>query len=218
MTLGLYQSPVKTVGDVSALSLHHVGHAAPTECCGLSGSAYVEVLMTLTSDRDTIELFRWSLGLRAKMLVRALQEGSAIVMKVISTNTAKPLRKAIGCAPRGERANWRLTIQDGTQSILPLAWSLERGALESAEAIVQVLLTFRADRDRYHHGMDASFKRRPETVQTWSTDALTVLPKMLDGRIWRSRTAGNTSSTCLLMSMANSPKRLPGLQKRMINL
>ena len=93
------------VGDVFTSGLHHVGYAIPTEFCGLFGSAYVEVLMTLTSDRDTIESFRWSLGLMAKMLVRALQEGSTIVMKVISTNTAKHLRKAIGGAPRGERAN-----------------------------------------------------------------------------------------------------------------
>merc|ERR1712070_128064 len=108
--------------------------------------------------------------------------------KAMGTNSAKSLRKAISCAPRGERADWMLTIQVGTQSISPLAWSIESGALESAMAIICDLLTFRADRDRYYYGMDALFKRHPEIVQTLSTDAPTVLPKLLDGLIWRSRT------------------------------
>merc|ERR1719379_2997739 len=147
--------------------------------------------MTVTTDMDCIESFRWSLGLIAKMLVRTIQEGSTIVMKAINTNNAKSLRKAISCAPRGERADWMLTIQVGTQSISPLAWSIESGALESAEAIINDLLTFRADRDRYYYGMDALFKRHPEIVQTLTNDAPTVLPKLLSGLIWRSRTTEN---------------------------
>ena len=58
MTLELYQSPVKMVGDVSASGLHHVSYAIPTGFFGPFGSAYVEVLMTLTSDMGTMESFR----------------------------------------------------------------------------------------------------------------------------------------------------------------
>merc|ERR1719181_2241560 len=152
--------------------------------------------MTVTSDLDCIESFRWSLGLISKMLVRTIQEGSTIVMKAINSNSSKQLRKAISCAPRGERNDWMLTIQVGTQSISPLAWSIESGALESAEAIILDLLAFRADRDRYYYGMDALFKRHPEIVQALTNDAPTVLPKMLEGLIWRSRTTESGMRRC----------------------
>merc|ERR1719379_1903209 len=137
--------------------------------------------MTVTTDLDCVESFRWSLGLIAKMLVRTIQEGSTIVMKAINTNSAKQLRKAISCAPRGERNDWMLTIQVGTQSISPLAWSIESGALESAQAIIQDLLTFRADRDRYYYGMDALFKRHPNIIQILCDQAIDLVPKLLDG-------------------------------------
>merc|ERR1719267_224817 len=149
MTLELYQNPVKMVDDVSALGLRHVGYAIPTEFFGPFVSACVEVVMTVTTDLDCIESFRWSLGLIAKMLVRTITEGSTIVMKAINTNNAKALKKAISCAPRGERAGWMLKVVVGTQSISPLAWSIESGALEAASTIIVDLLTFRADRDRY---------------------------------------------------------------------
>merc|ERR1719506_390743 len=191
MTLEMYQNPVKMVDDISALGLRHVGYAIPTEFFGPFVSACVEVVMTVTTDLDCVESFRWSLGLISKMLVRTIQEGSTIVMKAINTNNAKSLRKAISCAPRGERNDWMLTIQVGTQSISPLAWSIESGALESAQSIILDLLTFRADRYRYYYGMDALFKRHPEIVQTLTNDAPTVLPKLLDGLIWRSRTTEN---------------------------
>jgi len=196
MTLEIYQNPVKMVDDVSALGLRHVGYAIPTEFFGPFVSACVEVIQSATTDVDCVESFRWSLGLIAKMLVRTIQEGSTIVMKAINSNNAKALRKAIGCAPRGERADWQLMIQVGTQNISPLAWSIESGALESAQAIVVDLLTFRADRDRYYYGMDALFQRHPEIVKTLASDAPTVLPKLLDGLIWRSRTTENGMRRC----------------------
>merc|ERR1719456_1151199 len=127
MTLELYQSPVKMVDDVSALGLRHVGYAIPTEFFGPFVSACVEVVMTVTTDMTCVEAFRWSLGLIAKTLVRTIQEGSTIVMKAINSNSAKLLRKAISCAPRGERSDWMLMIQVGTQNISPLAWSIESG-------------------------------------------------------------------------------------------
>merc|ERR1719326_252676 len=39
--------------------------------------------------------------------------------------------------------------------------------------------------------MDALFARHPEIVQTLVNDAPTVLPILLDGLIWRSRTTEN---------------------------
>merc|ERR1719240_1203385 len=114
--------------------------------------------MSRTTCETTVESFRWSLALTGKMLVRTITEGSTIVMKAINANSQKMLKKAIGCAPRGERAAWMLLVQVGTQSISPLAWSVEAGNFEAATAIIQDLLTFRADRDRYYYGVDEMFK------------------------------------------------------------
>merc|ERR1719379_1663870 len=187
MTLELYQNPVKMVDDISALGLRHVGYAIPTELFGPFVSACVEVLMTRTSDETTVESFRWSLGLTSKMLVRTITEGSTIVMKAINQNSQKLLKKAIGCAPRGERAAWMLIVQVGTQSISPLAWSVEAGNFEAATAIIRDLLTFRADRDRYYYGVDELFKRHPDIIQILCDQAIDLVPKLLDGLIWRSR-------------------------------
>merc|ERR1719502_1708124 len=165
MTLELYQNPVKMVDDVSALGLRHVGYAIPTELFGPFVSASVEVLMTRTSDETTVESFRWSLGLISKMLVRTITEGSTIVMKAINANSQKLLKKAISCAPRGIRCQWMLLVQVGTQSISPLAWSVESGNFEAALAIIRDLLTFRADRDRYYYGVDELFKRHPDIIK-----------------------------------------------------
>jgi len=196
MTLEMYQKPVEMVDEISAVGLRHVGYGIPTEFLGPYVTSQVEVMQSSTKNIDCIDAFRWSLGLIGKMLVRTIQEGSTIVMKAINANNAKALRKAIGCAPRGERADWQLMIQVGTQDISPLAWSIESGALEAAEAIIIDLLTFRADRDRYYYGMDSLFKRHPEIVKTLSTDAPSVLPKLLDGLIWRSRTIENGMRRC----------------------
>merc|ERR1719158_1478316 len=188
MTLELYQNPIKMVDDISALGLRHVGYAIPTELFGPFVSACVEVLMTRTSDETIVESFRWSLGLTAKMLVRTITEGSTIVMKAINANSARMLNKAIGCAPRGERAAWMLVVQVGTQSISPLAWSVEAGNLEAAQAIIRDLLTFRADRDRYYYGIDELFKRHADIIRILCDQAIDLVPKLLDGMIWRSRT------------------------------
>jgi len=87
--------------------------------------------------------------------------------------------------------SWVLIVQVGTQSISPLAWSVESGALEAATAIITDLLTFRADRDRYYYGMDDLFKRHPDIIQNLANNAPILLPKLLDGLIWRSRTSDN---------------------------
>jgi uncharacterized membrane protein YgcG len=125
------------------------------------------------------------------MLVRTITEGSTIVMKAINSNSVKQLKSAISNASRGERSQWLLLVQVGTQDISPLAWSVESGALESALAILQDLLAIRADRDRYYYGMDDLFKRHPDIIQNLSLNAPSLVPKLLDGLIWRSRTTEN---------------------------
>jgi len=191
MTLEMYQAPVKMVDDISALGLRHVGYGIPTELFGPFVTACVEVLMTRTSDETTVESFRWSLGLIAKMLVRTINEGCTIVMKAINNNSQKLMRKAVSCAPRGERADWMLIVQVGTRSISPLAWSLESGNLEAAIAIIKDLLTFRADRDRYYYGVHDLFKRHPDIIKMLCDYAPPLLPILLDGLIWRSRLSEN---------------------------
>jgi len=191
MTLELYQNPVKMVDDVSALGLRHVGYAIPTELFGPFVTACVEVFMTRTSDETTIEAIRWSLGLISKMLVRTITEGSTIVMKAINANSQKLMKKAISCAPRGERAQWMLLIQVGTQNISPLAWSIESGNTEAAAGIIKDLLTFRADRDRYYYGEEELFKRHHNIIQMLCDNAPALVPTLLDGLIWRSRLTEN---------------------------
>ncbi len=127
--------------------------------------------MSACDDSDTIESFRWSISLIAKMLTRTITEGSTIVMKAINANNVKQLKKAIGCAPRGQRANWMLLVQVGTQNISPLSWAIESGALDAAGVVIDDLLTIRADRDRYYYGMDDLFKRHPDIIQTLINNA-----------------------------------------------
>merc|ERR1719265_425812 len=97
------------------------------------------------------------------------------------------IKKAVSCAPRGERASWALLVQVGTQSISPLAWSIESGALQAAEAIINDLLVFRADRDRYYYGMDDLFGRHPDINKVLCENAPALMPTLLDGLVWRSR-------------------------------
>merc|ERR1740121_1797671 len=53
------------------------------------------------------------------------------------------------------------------------------------------LLTFRADRERYYYGMDILFERHPDIIKRLCSDAPALLPVLLDGLIWRSRTTEN---------------------------
>jgi len=111
MVIDIYRDPVRMVGDISALGLRHVGYAIPREYMPLFSSACVEVVQGLTKDQVCIDGLQWSIGLIAKSLVRTFMEGS----------TRKSMNKAIGVAPRGERAGWMLLITIGTQSISTLA-------------------------------------------------------------------------------------------------
>merc|ERR1719436_543069 len=147
MTLDMYIDPKKMVEDISALGLRHVGYGIPTDLFGPFVTGCVQVVRMLTDNDAAEEAFRWSLNLISRMLTRVINEGSTIVMKAINVNSAKMLKKAVGCAPRGKRSLWMLNIQVGTQSISPLMWAMETGSLEAAKAIIMDLLTIRADRD-----------------------------------------------------------------------
>jgi len=191
MTLEIYKEPKKMVEDISALGLRHVGYGIPTELFSPFVTACCIVVRGLTDDDVAEEAFRWSLNLISRVLTRVITEGSTIVMKAINQNSEKQLRRAVSCAPRGKRALWMLNVQVGTQSISPLLWAIETGSLEAAKAIIQDLLTIRADRDRYYYGMDVLFERHPDIIRRLCTDAPAMLPVLLDGLIWRSRLASN---------------------------
>lgn len=191
MVSELYQNPIKMVDDISALGLRHVGYGIPTELFGPFVTACIEVVGTYTANETAVQAFRWSLGLIAKMLVRTITEGSTIVMKAVDANSAKQLKKAISCAPRGERAKWLLVVQVGTQSISPLGWAIENGCLEAARAIIEDLLTIRADRESYYYGVDDLFMQHPDIIKVLSESAPSLLPVLLDHLIWRCRTAVN---------------------------
>ena len=119
--------------------------------------------------------------------MRTLVEGSTVVMQAINTNIEKNLRRAISVAPRGKRAMELLKITVGTQSISPLYWAIESGSLICAQAMLEDLLTIRADRDNYYYGADALFTRHPEIIKKLASSAPSLLECLLAGLIWRSR-------------------------------
>ncbi|CAE7832533.1 unnamed protein product, partial [Symbiodinium microadriaticum] len=187
MTVEIFRSPRQMVVDISALGLRHVGYEVPTELFAPFVSAAVDVVRGMTTDDVAEAAFRWSLTLVSKILVRTVLEGSTIVMRAINTNQEKALRKAIAVAPRGRRATELLEIRVGTQSISPLFWAIESGSLNCGKAMIQDLLTIRADRDNYYYGCDDLFNRHPNIIQKLCAEAPTMLQPLLDGLVWRSR-------------------------------
>ena len=59
---------------------------------------------------------------------------------------------------------------------------------EAALAIIEDLFTIRVDRDKHYCGADALFQRHPDIIKALLSEALLLLPKLLDGLIWRCRT------------------------------
>ena len=102
-------------------------------------------------------------------------------MKVINTNSAKTVKRAISFAPRGERAKWALLVVVGTQDISPLNWAIESGALKATSAKISDLLTIRADRDRYYYGIDEIFRRHHDILKKLRENAPALIPKLLGG-------------------------------------
>ena len=190
-TQEIFKDPKSVMTDLSALGLRHVGYGIPTELFGPFVSSAIEKIRELTNVAEQEEAFRWSLGLISRVLCRTITEGSTLVMRAINANCAKLVRKAVSNAPRGQRAEWMLRVQVGTQSISPLLWSIQSGSLEAAQAILLDLLTIRADRDHYYYAMDTLFNRHPDIVRRICQDGPELLPTLFDGLIWRSRQAVN---------------------------
>lgn len=191
MTLEIYRQPVQMADTISALGLRHVGYGIPTRFFGPWASTWIGVLSDITEDQTVVEAMRWSMGLITKSLVRTILEGSTIVMKAINVNSQSAMKKAIACAPRGERCKWMLKVQVGTQSISPLAWAIDSGALAAASTMLKDILTIRADRDNYYFGVDEMFTRHPDLIKKLIDNAPALLPELLSGLIWRSRLTSN---------------------------
>jgi hemoglobin-like flavoprotein/uncharacterized membrane protein YgcG len=191
MTVKVYNDPVALVDEASGVGLRHVGYGVSTDLFVPYISCACDVAAAATPDAVAVESYSWSLGLIGRTVTRTILEGSTLVMKAINVNTKRSINLAVAQAPRGERAKWQLRIQVGTQSISPLMWAIDSGALESAYAILIDLSTFRADRDKYYYGVDDLFGRHPEIVHTLCTNAPTLLNVFFDGMIWRSRVIVN---------------------------
>eukprot|EP00913_Durusdinium_trenchii_P011878 g11156.t1 len=151
--------------------------------------AAVESMHRHVSDNVALEAFSWSLNVIAQMLVHTVTEGCTIVMKAINNNSTSQLQSAVNAAPRGERFNWVLIVKVGTQDISPLRWAIESGSLHAAKAIIEDLLTIRADRERYYYGVDHLFTRHPDIMQIICSEAPSLLETFLEGLVWRSRLA-----------------------------
>uniref|UniRef100_A0A7S4V433 Globin family profile domain-containing protein n=1 Tax=Alexandrium monilatum TaxID=311494 RepID=A0A7S4V433_9DINO len=191
MTYEILHDPERAVDDITAVGLRHVGYGIPIDMIGPFVTSYCQVVSLHTLDEMAREGFGWALGLIARILTRVITEGSTIVMKAINNNSAKQLRKAVSCAPRGWRASWMLSVQTGKQSISPLMLAIKSSALDAARAMIVDLLTIRADRDRYYYGMDTMFERHPDMVKRLVQDAPALLATLFDGLVWRSRTTEN---------------------------
>eukprot|EP00435_Cladocopium_sp_Y103_P064572 s631_g26.t1 len=187
ITVEMYQDPPLMVDEMSALGLRHVGYGIPTEFFSPFVSCVIDALKEFTQDDKLCDAFGWSLGLVSRILVRTIDEGSTLVMKAINLNSAKHIKRALTAAPRKRRATAMLKVTVGTQSISPLLWSIQSGSIEAAKAIIEDLLTFRADRDRYYYGVNDLFLRHPDIIQVITSEAPVLLRVLLDRLIWRSR-------------------------------
>eukprot|EP00438_Fugacium_kawagutii_P018866 Skav221112 [mRNA] locus=scaffold233:81502:84844:+ [translate_table: standard] len=205
----------ETLDDLSALGLRHVGYGIPVELFAPFTDSCVEVMKRLivdvtkdksvklslktdetnakvhgTQEADASDLmlegFRWSIGLVARVLMRAITEGSTSVMQSINADDADLLMKPLKEAPRGERSNLLLRVRVGSQTISPLYWALRSGAHTAAKTMLQDMLKIRADRDRYYYGVDDIFRLQPDVVEHILQEAPLLAVTLLDGLIWRS--------------------------------
>ena len=193
MTMEIHENTRQVVDDISGLGLRHVGYGVPTEYFPPMVQAYCDAIEDLCHDESVSEAFQWSLSLITKILTRVILEGSTVVMKAINTNQESAVRQAVSVAPRGKRAMEVLSISVGTQTISPLYWAIDSGSLNCAKAIIEDLLTIRADRDVYYYGCEALFTRHPEIVQKMCASAPSLLMPLFDGLVWRSRLISNGS-------------------------
>eukprot|EP00439_Symbiodinium_sp_Y106_P012126 s4740_g1.t2 len=194
-SLEMLRQPKKMVSEMSALGLKHVGFGIPTDLFTPFISACITVFRRLsyqTPDGKAKEAFEWAIILVARVLVRAIKEGSTVVMTAINANNVKGLQKALAAAPRGERATWLLHIQVGDQFISPFVWALENGSETICHAMLRDLLMIRADRSLYYYGADELFAKHQDVVKRLTDRTSALLRTLLDGLVWRSqRTEAN---------------------------
>eukprot|EP00930_Biecheleria_cincta_P001710 TRINITY_DN102820_c0_g1_i1.p1 TRINITY_DN102820_c0_g1~~TRINITY_DN102820_c0_g1_i1.p1 ORF type:complete len:1190 (-),score=140.29 TRINITY_DN102820_c0_g1_i1:71-3640(-) len=186
MTTEIFSDPHGMISQISALGLRHVGFGIPVDLFNPFLTAYAQVISSYAKSHEVDEAFQWSLMLISKILTRTITEGSTPVMTAIHANSGQFLAKALTAAPRGKRATQLLHIQVGDQFISPLMWAIESGSLQVAEAMIQDLLTIRADRRRYYFGSSELFQRHPHIVITLADKSPKLLQTLLDGLIWRS--------------------------------
>merc|ERR1719217_1877276 len=191
LCMTMYKDPVYCVDDISGIGLRHVGYGIPTELFQPLIVGICGVIRDLGVDEVSLKAFTWVLNLIGQMQTRTITEGSTIVMKAINVNNVKAVKDAINCAARGVRAQWMLLITVGTRDISPLLWSVQSGAIEAGLAMLQDLLTIRADRDTYYYEFPYLFKRHPDLVNICLQDAPALVVPLLDGLIWRSRLTDN---------------------------
>merc|ERR1719269_127678 len=191
LQLRMFADPVGCVDEISGIGLRHVGYGIPTELFQPFIIVICGVVRDLGADELTLKAFTWVLNLVGQMQTRTITEGSTIVMKAINVNSPKAVRLAINCAARGERATWMLLITVGTRDISPFLWSVQSGAIEAGLAMLNDLLTIRADRDKYYYEFDYLFRRHPDILSVCLQDAPALVVPLLDGLIWRSRLTEN---------------------------
>eukprot|EP00929_Paragymnodinium_shiwhaense_P020518 TRINITY_DN13656_c1_g1_i1.p1 TRINITY_DN13656_c1_g1~~TRINITY_DN13656_c1_g1_i1.p1 ORF type:complete len:1087 (+),score=224.95 TRINITY_DN13656_c1_g1_i1:109-3369(+) len=191
LTISMFKEPAMAVDEISAVGLRHVGYGIPTELFQPYADTMTGVFRDMGSETTAVTGFSWALSLVAQMMERTIMEGSTIVMKAINMNSPKALLSAISCAARGERAQWMLLITVGTRDISPFLWAVQSGAVETGLAMLEDLLTIRADRDKYYYEADYLFKRHHNIVQVFLEDAPVLLEPLLEGLIWRSRVTTN---------------------------
>lgn len=191
-SLEILRQPKKMVSEMSALGLKHVGFGIPTDLFTPFITACIKVFRKFCPKDQASEAFEWALILVGVVLVRAIQEGSTVVMTAINANNEKALQKALAAAPRGERATWLLHIQVGDQFISPFVWALENGSENICRAMLKDLLIIRADRAKYYYGAEELFQRHPDIVKRLTDRTSALLRTLLDGLVWRSyRTESN---------------------------
>merc|ERR1719217_1467694 len=187
LCLMMYKDPVYCVDDISGIGLRHVGYGIPTELIRPYIIVICGVVRDLGVDEVSLKAFTWVLNLVAQMQTRTITEGSTIVMKAINMNSSKGVVAAINCAARGVRASWMLLITVGTRDISPFLWSVQSGAIDAGLAMLNDLLTIRADRDKYYYEFDYLFRRHPDVLNVCLQDAPALVVPLMDGLIWRSR-------------------------------
>eukprot|EP00439_Symbiodinium_sp_Y106_P051785 s3711_g6.t3 len=162
----VYSKTHKAVIAISALGLLHAGHGVPEDLVRPFVQAFMCSIKEAVPDESIHDGLWWTLDLIGRIFIRTLSEGSTPVIIAINKNNTKVLNTAVANAPRGQREVILLRVQVGTESMSPLVWAVEKGALESAGAILKDLLTMRADRGRYYYGMEAIFSRHPVSRQS----------------------------------------------------